>query len=157
MEPTWRKLTIVKLDARPRGLWSLVAEYVPGSRLLRLQVLLTHEHRGFLPASWSPIDGTTCQADGVVSTPPKSGFLSLSAPYGALIGKVGGSSADLPDSSMPAAPYGTDKRVFTVGSYCVVSIGVAEGGPLYLTMNDSPDGFTRHSGALRVLVEEYPR
>jgi hypothetical protein len=75
--------------------------------------------------------------------------------YGALVGKIGGSSADLPDSSSPGAAYG-NKRVFPVGSHCVVLLGSAEGGPLFLTMNDSPEGFAHHSGVLHVRVEEHP-
>jgi hypothetical protein len=45
--------------------------------------------------------------------------------------------------------------VFAVGSYCLISIGATEGGPLFLTMNDSPEAFAHHSGALYVLVEQH--
>lgn len=100
-----------------------------------------------------PNSGTECGADGITITPQKSGFLSNGAMYGALIAKLGGSSADVPDSSSATVPY-RNKRVFAVGSYCVVLIGSTESGPLFLKMNDSPDGFAHHSGALYVLIEE---
>jgi hypothetical protein len=45
--------------------------------------------------------------------------------------------------------------VFGVGSHCVISLASTEGGPLYLTMNDNPEGFTSHSGSLHVLIEQY--
>jgi len=73
--------------------------------------------------------------------------------YGALIGKIGGSSADVPDNSQQASPYGS-RRAFAVGSHCVISLGATKGGPLFVTMNDTPEGFANHSGALVVLVEE---
>jgi hypothetical protein len=41
-----------------------------------------------------------------------------------------------------------------VGSHCVISLGATKGGPLFVTMNDTPEGFANHSGALVVLVEE---
>jgi len=154
MEPTWQSLQRVKVEARPVGLWGLASAYVPGSRLLRFKVISTDEQGNTVPTVWSPVKGTNCEADGLISVPAKLGLLSMAAMYGALIGKVGGSSADLPDSSSPGAPYG-NKRVFPVGSYCVISIGSAEGGPLFLTMNDSPDGFAQHSGTLQVLIEEH--
>lgn len=155
MEPIWQALKRVRVEARPVGLWGLAIDYVPGSRLLRFTVLTTDQHGGSAPSSWSPIKGTDCGADGIPTTsPPKAGLLNTAALYGALIAKVGGSSADIPDPSSAMAPYG-NKRVFPVGSYCVVLIGSTEGGPLFLTMNDSPDGFVSHSGALHVLIEQH--
>jgi hypothetical protein len=152
--PFWSTLKLAKIAANPIGLWSLALEYVSGSQLLRFTVSSLDDQQRPAPTVWSPISGTDCGADGIRNTPPKSGFLSTSAAYGALIGKIGGSSADLPDSSSGAAPYG-NKRVFAVGSYCLISIGATEGGPLFLTMNDSPEAFAHHSGALYVLVEQH--
>jgi hypothetical protein len=154
MEPSWQKLKLVALDAKPVGLWTLVADYVPGSRLLRFKVVAQDAQGLAVQNVWSPIKGTDCGADGIPITPAKAGLLSTGALYGALIAKVGGSSADLPDSTSLTAPYGT-KRVFAVGSHCVVSLGSTEGGPLFLTMNDTPDGFVHHSGALYILIEAY--
>lgn len=154
MEPTWAPLKAFELEARPDVLWSLVTDYVPGSRLLRFTLVDQDAQKNALPITWSPAKGTDCGANGTIVAPPKSGLLSGGALYGALIGKLGGSSADVPDSSQPAAPYG-NKRVFTVGSHCVISVGPTEGGPLFLTMNDNPEGFANHSGALHVLIEQY--
>jgi hypothetical protein len=153
MEPSWQQLKLVKVESTV-ALWSLAKDYIAGSRLLRFTVVDKDEQKQTASISWSPIKGTMCGANGIVANPPKSGCLSTGAPYGALIGKLGGSSADIPDSSTPTAPYGT-KRVFAIGTHCVIALGGSEGGPLYLTMNDSPDGFANHSGDLHVLIEEY--
>lgn len=153
MEPSWQKLKMVKLEATA-PLWTLVMDYVPGSRLLRFTVADKDESQRTVSTSWHPITGTTCGADGVTVSPSKSGLLSNAALYGALIGKLGGSSADVPDSTSPTAPYG-NKRVFAVGSHCMIVLGTTDGGPLYLTMNDTSDGFVHHSGSLHILLEEF--
>jgi hypothetical protein len=154
MEPSWKSLKPFKVEAKATGFWSLVADYVPGSRLLRFGLIKQNAQGEALPVLWSPAKGIECGPDGTNVTPPKSGLLSGGALYGALIGKIGGSSADIPDVSQSTAPYGT-KRVFAVGSHCVISLSATDGGPLFLTMNDNPEGFVNHSGALYVLIEEY--
>jgi hypothetical protein len=152
MDPKWTSLAKFKVEARPSGLW-IVAGYFAGSRLLRFTVLDKDAQNQTVPTSWNPATGIKCGADGLGIAPTKSGLLTLGALYGALIAKLGGSSADVPDGSQPTAPYG-NKRVFAVGSYCVISLAATEGGPLFLTMNDNPEGFVNHSGALHVLIEE---
>jgi len=154
MEPSWKAVKTVKVEAKPTGYWNLVIDYIPGSRLLRF-ALLTKDAQGQpVPTFWNPAAGMQAGADGTNFTTAKSGLLSGGACYGALIGKIGGSSADIPDASQPTTPYGS-KRVFAVGSRCVISLGASDGGPLFLTMNDNPEGFLNHSGALHVQIEEY--
>jgi len=154
--PSWRALATVKVSAKPDGFWTLVHEYVAGGRLLRFQVRDKDKDQTSVPMSWSPADGSHVTADGIAfSGAPKTGVLSTAAPYGALVGKVGGSSADLPDSASAGTPYGT-KKTFVVGAYCIVALAASDGGPLFLSMNDNPEGFAGHSGALHVLIEEYP-
>jgi len=152
--PNWQTLATVAVQARPVGLWNLAVDYVPGSRLLRFTVLALDQQNKKFSTIWNPVKGTDCGADGIVTNPLKTGLLCTGAQYGALIGKLGGSSADLPDSSSPAGPY-PNKKVFGVGSYCVISLSNLEGGPLFLTMNDSPDGFEGHQGDLHALIEYY--
>lgn len=82
--------------------------------------------------------------DDVTST--KSELLGRGELYGALIGKIGGSSADIPDGSQPTARYGSN-RVFAIGRHWVISLSATGGGELFLTMNDNPEGFANHSGA----------
>lgn len=154
----WQKLGIVRVPARPDGLWTLALEFVPGARLLRTQISAVDENRTAVEITWSVKRGENCGADGIIRTPAKTGVLCTAAPYGALIGKLGGSTADLPDPTpaVAATPYGT-KRVFTAGSQAIVTLSAAaDGAPLFLTMNDSPEEFQNHGGALHVLIEYYP-
>ncbi len=48
------------------------------------------------------------------------------------------------------------RKVFTVGTYCVVTLASSDSGALFLTMNDAPENFKDHSGELHVLIEEAP-
>jgi len=73
-----------------------------------------------------------------------------------LIGKVGGSTADLPETSPASGGSYTGRKVFIVGSYAVVTLGKDDNGPLFLTMNDAPKNFGDHKGELSILVEEAP-
>jgi hypothetical protein len=156
MEPSWQKVKLIKLVATAAPLWTLVRDYVPGSRLLRFTVVDKDESNAAVASKWCPVDKTPpCGPDGIVPTTSKSGLLTNGALYGALIGKLGGSSADVPDSSAVGSPYGT-KRVFAIGSHCVISLASGDAGPLFLTMNDTPNGFGGHSGELHILLEEYP-
>jgi hypothetical protein len=84
----------------------------------------------------------------------KNGLLPVSALRGALIAKIGGSTADVPDPSNPTTPYGS-KRVFAVGLFCVVSLAAADAGPLFVAMNDSVGSKSGHAGTLQVAVEEF--
>ena len=70
------------------------------------------------------------------------------ARLGALIAKVGGSTAD-------AAPDKNVVTVFAAGRYCVFK-APEEGktGPLYLTVNDSPTGAAQVTGSLDVVISE---
>jgi hypothetical protein len=84
-------------------------------------------------------------------------MLCSRAAYGALIGKVGGSMGDLPDTSPgTAGPY-PNVRVFAVGSCVVISLPTpADGGAVFLSMNDKPEDFDKHSGELLAVLEYYP-
>jgi hypothetical protein len=152
MDPAWQRYKLIEIKAQPDGLWTLVSSYVPGSRLLRFTVVNKDANGNPALTRWSPATGTDCSADGIASS-AKTGTLSSAAQWGALIGKLGGSSADVPDPGATSMPYG-NKRVFGVGSHCVISLVSTEGGPLYLTMNDIPEGFNSHSGSLHVLIEQ---
>lgn len=152
-EPAWKELARVKVTAKPEGLWNIVLPYVCGQRLLRVTVQEKDDKGATVTRKWAPSPKKECGPDGLAMT--KSGALLTTAPYGALVGKVGGGTADLPDSQGSSGPY-TGKKVFAAGGYSVVSLGATDCGPFFLTMNDSLDGFDDHSGSLWVLIEEAP-
>jgi hypothetical protein len=135
----------------------LVQEYIPGVRLLRIQTSGEDQQKKKVPMLWSPATGIQCGPDGDLSKPGVSGMLCSSAAYGALVGKVGGSTGDLPDLTPgTTAPYG-NKKVFAAGSDSIIVLPTAaDGGPLFLSMNDKPDEFPKHSGELFVRLQYYP-
>jgi hypothetical protein len=154
----WTSLGLITVDANPPGVWQRVLDYVGGLRLLRLRVVNEDAKGAAVATTWYQGTGDEAGPDGKFTSAAggaaKTGLLLPSALRGALIAKIGGSTADLPDPAAPAAPYGT-KRVFAVGSYCVVNLSAAEAGPLYLAMNDSPDSKHEHAGTLHVAIEEF--
>ena len=85
MPLVWLPLVIVRISARPLGLWTLAHEYVPGVRLLRITVLQEDEDPT-VPMTWNLSPSLAC--------------------------------------------------------------AIADGGPLFLTMNDEAGSFSRHSGEL---------
>jgi hypothetical protein len=62
-------------------------------------------------------------------------------PVGALIGKLGGSTAGSDDGTL-----------FLAGQSCVVKVAQGNGGPLYLTINDEITGLGNNDGTISVEV-----
>jgi hypothetical protein len=165
-EITWREVKRVDVQMNAGPLWRLALEFVQGPRLLRIRVLnskgnpvLNADGKPEMNAgaadwpTWGKA-GSICRPDGAPANPPRNVLLLCSqAPYGALIGKLGGSSADNPDTTPSSPPYGT-KKVFAVGTYCVIAMTKDDSGPLFLTRNESLDAFKDDMGELKVLIEE---
>ena len=128
-------LVTFEIPAKPTGIWTLVNEFVEGSRVLKISANET---------TWTYADAASarCGADG-----HRNAFLAHEnclfpdAPVGALIGKIGGSSAGIKDGT----------KVFVVGRFCVVTVP-EEGGPLYLTINDEYSGMENNADAVKVTV-----
>lgn len=137
-QPSWRPLTLLTnaIPARPEALWTLVHEYVNGP--CKLKITATGKWRYSSAKECGP-DG--CREAGFVSTDT----LNSAAVLGALIGKVGGSPAEKPD---------TRAFTFVAGSYVVLVLDEKTEGALYLTMNDQPGHFDEHSGDVEVTIEE---
>jgi hypothetical protein len=138
--PNWQLLVEVKVQAKPEheALWKLVYEYLAGPRRLRFKAT----------GAWQRGPDLTCGPNGA----SREGLVDAAnlaggAQVGALIGKIGGSTADKGDS--PA-------QVFAVGEYCVIHFPDTTRGGLFLTMNDKPQNFDQHSGELDVTIEEAP-
>ena len=127
------------VPARPAGLWTLVADFVPPVSLLKL-VADPHDR-------WSYADSreAICGPDGDRETfLARTDCLCPAAPVGALIGKIGGSAAGEKDSA-----------AFTVGSSCVIAVPDG-GGPLFLTINDEFSGMENNSDSITVTVYVRP-
>jgi hypothetical protein len=96
---------------------------------------------------WQPEATPACTADGDPNVNRAEVITDTCAP-GALIGKVGGSTADV-------KPDKEKVTVFGVGRHCVFSITDAtKTGALYLGMNDARASLTHASGSLEIKIYE---
>jgi hypothetical protein len=136
--PQWENLTLARpsIPANPEGLWTPVLEYIEGAVKLRITAT----------GLWSYLPNTNCGPDGYRAGGLADDALSTRAPLGALIGKIGGSTADIPDAEKDI--------VFVVGSFCVVTLTAEQRGPLFMTMNDRVAWFAHHTGELRISIFE---
>ncbi len=158
--PNWSLVDTVTVNAQPEGIWNLAIEFVPGPRLLRFRVVEKDKNGTPAPLLWT-VNGTVnpalvCSPEGLLSSDAKTSYLCPGAALGALVGKLGGSTSDIPDPSQAAAPFGTGKRVFPIGSHCIIAMLAADSGPLYLTMNDEFKSFQHHAGTLQVEISDAP-
>jgi hypothetical protein len=94
---------------------------------------------------WSYAPERKCTADGDPRAPLNPATcLFTDAPPGALIAKIGGSTAGKTDGT----------KLFVVGSYCVVELDDKTKGPLYLAMNNDPMSSLERSGSLQVTISQ---
>jgi hypothetical protein len=172
MALAWQIIDLVRISSCAAGgsFWTLAQEFVPGSRLLRIRVVAKDHDGNNVPALWRHsrdvafgpdgdpvVTERTCGPDGDPAVRERTGMLCTGAACGALIGKIGGSTGDIPDSAGGSSGPYAGKKVFAVGKECILSLTAAtDGGPLFLTMNDKPEAFPGHSGDLYVLLQCYP-
>lgn len=154
-QPTWRVLEVVTVPVRSGALWTPGLDYLTPGKLYRVAV------EPQLPAvsppatggpaedqQWKPDASVDCTADGNPGLKRQEALIFPPAPAGALIGKIGGSAADL--------EFDKDRIVvFTVGRHCVfVAPEPPKVGGLYLGVNDTADAATRIAGSLQVTISQ---
>ena len=88
----------------------------------------------------APVAKSGPDGDGA-SQLPTAAALYAEAPLGAVIGKIGGSTAGRKDGD-----------VFAVGSFAVCS--TTKNGPLFLTMNIDPTRVPEAAGTVTVTISE---
>ena len=144
MQVMWRPLLVnFEVPAKPPGVWTKVLDYVGPSRKLRFIASGTWYWQDPSSLSGSDAASTTsetrceCGPDGDLSATLSKGCLTQDAPVGALIGKIGGSSATVQNTG-----------AFVVGAFCVYDISDAMKGPLFLTINDMPAGMSDNNGKI---------
>jgi hypothetical protein len=93
--------------------------------------------------TWQPEGTKECTADG--ETALDRTVLLATAPAGALIAKIGGSSADTTVDKVP---------LFAVGRHCVFTVEAGKAGTLYLGVNDAVGSMARLTGHLTVKLWE---
>lgn len=113
----WQPLTTFnKVNLDLSSVWIKVIDHLSAGKLLKLSA----------EGEWSFLSGLDmkCKPDGFLGFPlPYDKLLVPSAPLGALIGKIGGSTADQKDGT-----------VFAIGSFAVVAVP-EKSGPLYIGVN----------------------
>jgi hypothetical protein len=140
----WKLLKEYKID-HPRQIttpWLLVLDAVRESTHLEVKAA----------GRWTPAGGLLgeCEPDGLLDAAFQTERFVPDCPVGALIGKIGGSSASLtpvwakpanpPDPAKPAdpppkPPVLAEDRSFAIGSYCVIALPDKSIGPLYISFN----------------------
>src|ERR1041385_6029454 len=133
--PAWTKIAEnIRIEANPAsGLWTNVCEYLGPKRLIKIEANKT--------STWKYGEGKPCGADGDLDGDGAE-LMVQTAPLGALIGKMGGSTA----------VNETENPLFVVGSLIVMRLKDTQEGPLYLTINDSPKGLADNSDGIQVNV-----
>lgn len=127
----------VDVAAKPNGVWTLV------DSIWTTPVRLVFEAQG--KWKYSPVDECTADGDLHSLIDPARTILG-GGPVGALIGKIGGSSAGIKDGIC----------LFLVGQYCAVETKPEWKGPLFLTINDEPKGLGNNDGTIVVDVTIEP-
>lgn len=132
----WPFSATIDVDSKPDGLWTVAQEFLPGPARIRFEA----------SGKWSYASGSECGPNGdMLSMVSSDQTILKGAPVGALIAKIGGSSAGL-----------TDGTLYLIGSFAVVETGPNVKGPLYLTINDDPTGFRNNSGKIAVNIQWKP-
>jgi hypothetical protein len=143
-KPTWRSIGTVKVPDSAGRVWTPAWDWITAGKLYLIEVT------GVAPASavWTPESGSACGPDGDPGLTRNSALTIDTCAPGALIGKIGGGTADVKADK--------DKVVlFGIGRRCVFSISdAAKAGPLYLGMNDTLQGASKFQGHLDVTISE---
>jgi hypothetical protein len=131
--PTWVQLADpVTVPAKPRGIWTLAVEHVSGPALIKVEA----------DGAWLYSPAAKCGPDGDLGSLISSrGTIMAGEPVGALIVKIGGSTAGVADGVVRVA-----------GSSAVIQIDDKTSGPVFLTINDELTGLSDNSGELRVKI-----
>jgi hypothetical protein len=133
----WPQVIEQEVPAQPAGIWTLIVEYVRGPALVKVEAEDT---------KWYYSQANSCTADGdLLSLISTQSCILKGAPVGALIGKIGGSTAGVADGT-----------VFLAGKTCIIELDQSKRGPLYLTINDEVTGMGNNSGELKVRVSIKP-
>ena len=134
--PNWSEVASVQIQAPRWELWVRVMDFVRGPRRIRIEA----------SGRWYLEYDMYCGPDGRTDDGFDEKSLHKAALRGCLLAKIGGSAGDTPGDGLMKA----------VGSYCVFEIGADMSGALFVTMNDRPERFYKHSGELTVTVYDAP-
>jgi len=162
-EPIWRKVVTEKQVPEEPGIpWTLVLEYLTPGKLMKIEVVVDAARAPDpVTGTWTPQDFTAaCTADGDVKGTAQGNRQQQGTPFlpsasiGALIARIGGSTADTTlDAGTPA---GTNplRMGFAAGRTCVFSVPQMPLGALFMGVNDDMKRMAGLQGWLLVNVYE---
>jgi hypothetical protein len=157
-QPIWRKIVSELSVPEPQKQWKLALDAVTVGKLMMIEVVIAPGRNPPETGSWTPQDFVAaCSADGDLSgeargaTTPTGTPLVSSAPLGALIARIGGSTADQTLDTSTTTP---SRIVFSVGCRCVFTVPNSPTGSLYLGVNDDPSRMAHVAGHLLVNIHE---
>jgi hypothetical protein len=127
----WTELRTFEIkDAEITAPWLLLVETLRDATHLQIKA----------EGSWTPMGGlvASCGPDGLAGLPllPER-LIVADCPVGALIGKIGGSSASVSAAAATPAtsPPISEGKAFAIGSHCVTNIPEGSIGPLFVGFN----------------------
>jgi hypothetical protein len=155
--PIWRKVVNELTVPEPTKQWRMALEVLTATKVMMIEVVLDPSRKPPEEGTWTPSGfAAACSADGdfsgvALGAQPAMGTLLVpSAPLGALIGRIGGSTTDQTvDSS--ATP---SRVLFSVGRKCVFVVPSSPTGSLFLGVNDAPSRMAAVTGRLLVNIFE---
>jgi hypothetical protein len=134
----WAQIVTVKVPAKPGGIWTWAVDPIAGPARVKIEAA-----QG---ACWIYSPGKTCGADGdLAALLSTDRSLYAKAPIGALLVKVGGSTAGAADGTI---------RVAGAKTYFEIAEGTT--APLFLTINDELGGMGDNDGEIEVTVSIHP-
>jgi hypothetical protein len=132
----WRKLKTVEVPEAQGLIWTPALDYLIPKRMYRLRAISAKQ--------WT-LDSapSSCPPDGYdIGLPRNADPLCNGSPFGALIAKVGGGTAD------------RSGIIFAVGRYCIYQpADDSKTGPLYLGANDLPSAMSKVTGQIEVEID----
>ena len=131
-EMTWSNVVEMTVSAKPSGVWTWAVERIKGPARILIEA----------QGSWSYSPGNNCGPDGHLdSLLSTESAIMPKAPIGALLVKVGGSTAGTGDGTIRVA-----------GSKIYFEIDKTISAPILLTINDELGGLSDNAGELKVKI-----
>ena len=147
----WRPLITLKVPDPQNVAWTLALDFIEKDKIYKISVA---DNAG----KWK-LEGESaeCTADGIANKTERAANSPLflpNAPFGALIGKIGGGTADKGVPTDVGSGSATSVKTFAIGRHYVIKITVdTEYGPLFLGVNDNFDYMSKVTGQIDVQIE----
>src|SRR5580700_5313684 len=154
-QPMWRKIVPELAVPEAGKQWKLALEMLTVGRIMKVEVVVAPTRVPPELGEWIPQEfAAACSADGdfdgtARGTRPTGTPLVASTPLGALIARIGGSTADqtVDTAQTPS------RLIFAIGRKCIFTVPASPVGSLFLGVNDDPIRMAGVNG--RLLVDIY--